>query len=88
MTENQCEYIRFELVEKKPKTNVYDVINKNSGFKLGYIKWYPQWRQYCFFPVIYLLTVFSSGCLKDIKNFIDDLMEKRKEGKKKNDKML
>lgn len=64
------------LYEHKPKTNVYGVLNKNSGDEIGEIKWYPHWRQYTFFPEDG--CVFSVGCLNDVNSFITDLMEDRK----------
>ena len=42
---------------------------------IGVIRWYPQWRQYCFFPTEG--TVYSKGCLKDIANFIENQMKLR-----------
>ena len=69
-------YIKFELIDKNPKTNVYSVKNKNSDDLLGFIKWYSAWRQYCFFPVN--STVYSRGCMKDINDFINKIMEERK----------
>lgn len=75
------EYIEFELVEKKPKTNVYavkkrEVINPYFVPILGYIKWYPPWRQYCFFPKEDF--VFNIGCMQYIIDYIKELMEARK----------
>lgn len=70
-------YIEFTLLQRKPKTEVYTVNNKSSGVLLGIIKWFAPWRQYCFFPSE--TTVYSQGCLKDIENFIQKLMHKRKE---------
>jgi hypothetical protein len=64
-------YMIFELVEKKPKTTVWRIINKCSGCTIGTIKWYGQWRQYCFFPA--QDCVFSSGCLSDIIDFMKGL---------------
>ena len=61
-------YINFRLIEQKPKTGVYECLNNKSGFQLGIIKWYPSWRQYCFFPSSN--TVFNKGCLEDINDFI------------------
>ncbi len=69
-------YLEFELVEKKPKTDVYSVNSISSGFKLGTIKWFGSWRQYCFFPNGE--TVFNQGCMKDIQDFMGNLMEIRK----------
>ena len=77
-------YISFKLLENKPKTLVYAVINNKLGNILGIIKWYSSWRKYCFFPEEN--TLYDVICLGDIKDFIQDLMDKRmvvKNGKKK-----
>lgn len=70
------EHMYFELVDRKPKTNVYEVRSKNDHFVLGVIKWYAQWRQYCFFPSPD--TIFSKGCLNQVNEFITKLMKGRK----------
>lgn len=62
-------YLEFKLLENKPKTLVYAVNSKSTGFRLGIIMWYGAWRQYCFFPEE--STVFSKGCLEEINNFIN-----------------
>lgn len=62
-------YIEFNLIEQKPKTSVYAVRNIKSQAILGWIKWYPTWRQYCFFPESD--CVFNIDCLKDIIEFIN-----------------
>ena len=72
MTEKK-RFISFKLLEKKPKTSVYAVINVKLGNILGIIKWYPSWRQYCFFPESD--TVFNKDCLSDIENFVQELMD-------------
>lgn len=64
-------YMAFKLIEQKPKTQVWAVLNNKSGFRLGVIEWYGPWRQYCFFPTAD--TVFNIGCLFDISNFIKGL---------------
>jgi hypothetical protein len=64
-------YIEFNLVDKKEKTFVYAVMNRESQDVLGYIKWYGPWRQYCFFPEP--TCVFSVGCMLDIVNFTNGL---------------
>jgi len=69
-------YIKFEIIYENPKTNVYSVKNRKSESLLGFIKWYGAWRQYCFFPVN--STVYSSGCMKDINDFIEKITEERK----------
>lgn len=54
--------------ERGRKTRRYHVRNASSGDVIGVIKWYGAWRQYCFFPSA--VTVWSSGCLRDVHNFI------------------
>lgn len=61
--------------EDKPKTSVFDVFSKHDNV-LGEVKWFPQWRQYCFFPEDD--CVFSKGCMNDITDFISQLTEDRK----------
>jgi hypothetical protein len=73
-------YLDFELIEKKPKTNVYNVVNKESFRVLGEIKWHGPWRKYCFFPENNIL--FDSNCLKEVTTFIEKLMDERKKSKK------
>jgi len=69
-------YIDFNLVEYTKKTQVYCIRSINTSIILGYIKWYGAWRQYCFLPEGN--TVFSVGCLRDIWEFINDLMEEKR----------
>ena len=64
-------YISFKLIEQKPKTQVYLCLNNKSQGELGLIKWYPSWRQYCYFPTVQ--AVYSSGCLNDIDDFLMQL---------------
>ena len=76
----KTKYKWLEFVEypelKNKKTKVYAVIHKDSGDDLGEIKWFGRWRQYCFFPD--WVVLFSRSCLRDIADFIDQLMEDRK----------
>ena len=69
-------HIHFKLFEQKAKTKVYMCHNNNSNDSLGIVKWYPAWRQYCYCPTNQ--SVYSNGCLDDIKDFITQLMEERK----------
>lgn len=64
------------MIEKKPKTNIYSVVNISGDYSLGKIKWYPAWRQYCFFPEEQ--TIWNKDCLQEIKIFIQKLMNDRK----------
>ena len=70
-------YLKFELVEQKPKTMIYSVLSVVSNELLGHIKWHNSWRKYVFFPLEN--TIFDSSCLTEIRDFIDFLMKKRKE---------
>jgi len=72
-------YIKFEKIPKAPnrKTNIYKVITKYDNPEiLGSIEWFSRWHKYAFFPC--QNTVFETICLNDIINFIDELMEERK----------
>jgi hypothetical protein len=73
-------YIEFNLVEQKPKTSVYAIRNVKSQTIIGWLKWHPSWRQYCFFPE--QNTVFSYGCLNDIIEQVN-LLKKTREANKK-----
>jgi hypothetical protein len=61
------------------KTDSYRIQNKEDGSHLGWIKWYGPWRQYAFFPE--QNCVFEKTCLKDITDFLVELMEERKKQK-------
>jgi len=75
----ESKYMQIELVEKKPRTCIFHIQTGTSGVNgilLGIVKWYPPWRQYCFFTVGN--RIFSRGCQNDIIKFIDELMENHK----------
>lgn len=72
----KSEWLRFLLLEKKQKTSIWRV-ESNNGEQLGLIRWYPQWRQYCFFNNTDNM-IYAQSCLKDIANFIKEQMDKRK----------
>jgi len=60
------------------KTRLFNIHNNRTGMKLGQIRWYGAWRQYCFFPFKFEETVWSEGCLRDVNSFIRRLMEERR----------
>jgi len=66
----------FELIDRKPKTTVWLVVNNSSGGLLGGIEWYSQWRQYVFMPEGE--TIFNNGCLKDIQDFLTELNNRQR----------
>ncbi len=68
-------HIHFRKITDLPKTSVWSCLSNRTKDELGMVKWYPSWRQYCFFP--HPETVYSTGCLEDIKDFIRQLKQSR-----------
>ena len=62
-------YLRFEMVEKKPTTEVYVVssLKKFDTEVLAKISWYGKWRRHVFLALLFLLYsflhLFLSICL-------------------------
>lgn len=78
-------YIHFErILNPGKKTQKWMCRNNRSGAELGRIRWESSWRQYVFETVVEpeddygWWVYFSRGCLRDIADFIDQLMEERK----------
>jgi len=69
-------YVFFKKIASKPKTDVYEIIEKKEESVLGIIKWYAPWRQYCFYPEGN--TIWSKGCMQEVINFLILLKIKRK----------
>lgn len=67
----------------KRKTKTY-YCHTQTGVNLGTVKWYSQWRQYCFFPLFdqWAILIFSGGCSIDIGTFCSQLNEQRKQERK------
>ena len=84
------EWLEFRETLQLPnrKTKRFNVWSKCSESVIGSIKWYPQWRHYCFFPEEY--TVYSDRCLIEISKFIAKLNTNHKNwcgGKKMKEKI-
>lgn len=73
-------WIYFEHWGDKPKTSVWRVRAKDGDFILGTVEWFGRWRQYCFFPVTEVETVFERQCLRDIADFCEQRTRGRKTG--------
>ena len=71
------QYIRFAEVPSNGRTSAWVVINIRSGAEIGVVKWHGSWRGYCFFPAG--MTIFSGGCLRDIRMFMEELTRDWKE---------
>lgn len=61
-------WLRFELVEHKAKTCVWDVLMHPAGHKLGVVKWFAHWRKYAFFPENG--SLFEQDCMTAIGQFL------------------
>ncbi len=70
-------YLRFDQAQvgDNRKTEVWNVYSKSSGGMLGQIKWFGQWRQYCFWP--FRDRIFNTECMSDISKVIKELMGQR-----------
>lgn len=76
MMRTRYKFIYFTKITQKTKTSVWKCRNNKNHWPLGEVKWYPAWRQYCYFPTDE--GVYSRGCLENINDFIDQLEEERK----------
>jgi len=68
------EFIEQDFPDRK--TKVFVVQNKENGVVLGTVRWFGSFRQYSFYPAEH--TVFEKTCLRDIADFMAQLMEERK----------
>jgi len=71
-------YMVFEEIERKPKTSVWQVLNRKSSYVLGLIEYYTGWRQYVFEPSGN--TEFNNSCLNEISGFLTELNNNRQTG--------
>ena len=62
------------------RTGVWRVENKATQEIIGFIKWCKAWRKYAFFPSYN--TIFEQTCLQDITDFLKELKDKHKNGRK------
>lgn len=73
---HQTKFLNFTRLPSTGKT-LHIGVGNNQGHKLAFIKWDTGWRRYVFLPLGG--TQYDVSCLKDIEDFITDLMEKRKQ---------
>lgn len=73
---SEYEYINITETHDTGKTKRWDIRSKSFDDMLGSIFWYGNWRQYIFNPEPG--TIYSAGCLDDIRSFIANEMETRK----------
>lgn len=72
----ESKWLYFRLIGHKPKTTVWEVVNK-SNFKLGEISWWSGWRQYVF-DTMPTEMMFDDGCLISISTFLTWLNEEQR----------
>lgn len=75
----ETKWLRFYIVDRKPKTLVLHVINTNAQF-LGKIGWFGAWRQYVYESEDGI--IYNNGCLQDIAEVCTELNKAHKENKK------
>ena len=74
----ETKYLLFKKeIRKGRKTKIVHVINKSANEEIATIEWYPNWRQYCFFPCLDFDTVWNNTCLTDILSIINNLAKER-----------
>jgi len=59
-------------------TKRYIVVSQFDQTRLGIVKWHGPWRQYIFISANFPCN-WSRDCLQDLTDFIQKLMDKRKE---------
>ena len=79
----ESKHLTWLLKNIKPKTAEYEIRSKHDLSILGIVKWYPSWRQYCFFPE--LNCVWSKDCLYDLQALIFEFNIEHKKRKREND---
>lgn len=70
---------KLKKQDRTRKTDQFLVVNHN-GTILGMIQWARGFRQYAFITHTLGPIDFSRSCLNDISDFIENLMEERKNG--------
>jgi len=68
MNKTENKYIKIGETPHTGKTRGFDIVNKSGNYPIGYIEWYRNWRQYCFFS--YEDMVFNSQCLELITSAV------------------
>lgn len=73
-------WVHFGEVENPGrKTKIWWVRATRDDMALGEIRWWPAWRQYCFFPKG--STIWNPECLDDVTAFVREKMAERRAAK-------
>jgi hypothetical protein len=65
-------HLKF-IVSAESKHNFYSVHSTHTNDLLGSIYYYPKWKEYVFYPNDD--TIWSSGCMQEIIDFIKTIKE-------------
>jgi hypothetical protein len=69
----------FKISEKKSATarprkqRIYEVLKKPHGYRMGLVKYFGAWRQFCFFSDPD--QAFNQDCLRLVATFLDEANE-------------
>lgn len=64
-------------VSRLAMTHYFMVQSRKTGTTLGLVKWYAQWRKYCFYP--YPSMVFDPQCLTELAEYCTLKTEQHRE---------
>lgn len=67
--------VSVDIGDPAGKTRRVEVRSRRKGDLLGVVSWFGRWRQYAFHPAVG--TTFNSSCLRDLMDFLHELMESR-----------
>jgi hypothetical protein len=93
-TAGQFIFFRNQGRIAKGKTDLIRVFSTRDGVTetswpmaahLGEIKWFSQWRKYCFFPTNW--TIFEEDCLRDIAEYLETVTREHR-AKRKNERLV
>ena len=79
----ETKWLRFYIVDMKPKTLVLHVLNTSDQF-LGKIAWFGSWRQYVYESEDGI--IYNDQCLRDIADVCTNLNDEHKKRKSKDDR--
>lgn len=66
--ESGLKWVRFVATQLEGHSmEAWRVEAREDEIELGYIKFYPRWRKFAFYPLND--TLFEADCLHDIANF-------------------
>jgi hypothetical protein len=72
-------YLAFILITDTGKTRTYSIRSRSRGDVLAIVRWYGAWRQYTMEPLYH--TVWNKDCLREVADFLEGLMQERREAK-------